>query len=123
RRREPEVSRFARRTPDHRARGLGRDPARHPVAATGLEGDARDLQGHDLSSVSGDRGLDDAGRKAAGRRLADRARTWFRVRGFRQYPAHRAGAEAGRLRLGLSRLRGRVWRIDDLVRLVGWRGL
>jgi hypothetical protein len=38
------------------------------------------------------------------------------------HPAHRARAEPGRLRLGLSRVRGRLRRLDDLVRLLGRRG-
>ena len=65
--------------------------------------------------------LDDAGREAAGRLVADRARPRLRLGGVRQHPAHRAGAEAGRLRLGLPRLCGRLRRLDDLVRLVGRR--
>ena len=72
------------------------------VARTGLEGDARNLQGHDLSSGTGDRGLDDAGREAAGRFMADRAWLWLRLRRVRQYSPHRARTEARRLRLGLS---------------------
>ena len=42
----------------------------------------------------------------------------FRVGRVRQHSAHRARAQAGRLRLGLPRLCGRFWRLDDLVRLV-----
>src|SRR5262249_47726311 len=36
--------------------------------------------------------------------------------------AHGARSQAGRLRLGLPRLRGGLWRLDDLVRLLGRRG-
>jgi hypothetical protein len=50
--------------------------------------------------------------------MADRDGARLRVGGVRQHPAHRAGAEAGRLRLGLPRLCGRLRRLDDLVRLV-----
>ena len=46
--------------------------------------------------------LDDAGREAAGRLLADGARPRLRLGRVRQHPAHRARPEAGRLRLGLS---------------------
>ena len=42
---------------------------------------------------------------------------------FDNIPLTRAGAEAGRLRLGLPGLRGGLWRLDDLVRVVGRRGL
>ena len=48
-----------------------------------------------------------------------RARPRLRLRRLRQHPAHRARLEAGRLRLGLSRLRRRLRRLDDLVRLFG----
>ena len=53
--------------------------------------------------------------------VADRARPGLSLVGVRQHPADRAGAEAGRLRLGLPRLRRRLRRLDDLVRLVGRR--
>ena len=90
-------------------------------ARTGLEGDARNLQGHDLPARTGDRGLVDAGRETAGRFMADRARPGLRLRRVRQHSPHRARAEARRLRLGLSGLCRRLRRIDDLVRLVGRR--
>ena len=54
--------------------------------------------------------------------VADGARAGLPVGGVRQHPAHRAGHQAGRLRLGLPGLRGRLRRLDDLVRLVGRRG-
>ena len=54
--------------------------------------------------------------------VADGARSWLRVGRVRQHPADGAGAEAGRLRLGLPGLRGGLRRIDDLVRLIGRRG-
>ena len=53
--------------------------------------------------------------------VADGARPRLRLGGVRQHPADRAGAAAGRLRLGHARLRGRLRRLDDLVRLVGRR--
>ena len=40
------------------------------------------------------------------------------LRCIRQHPAHRARPEARRLRLGIPRLRGRIRRVDDLVRLI-----
>ena len=46
----------------------------------------------------------------------------FRVSGVRQHPADGAGPQAGRLRLGLPRLRGGLRRLDDLVRLLRRRG-
>ena len=49
--------------------------------------------------------------------VADGARPGLRLGGVRQHPAHRARAQAGRLRLGLPRLRGGLRRLDDLVRL------
>ena len=64
------------------------------------------------------RGVDDAGREAAGRILADRARARLRVGGVRQHPADCARARAGRLRLGLSRLYRGLRRLDDLVRIL-----
>ena len=77
--------------------------------------------GSDLPAVAGARRIDDAGAQAAGRIVAGRAGTGLRVGGVRQHSADRAGAEAGRLRLGLPRVRGRLRRLDDLVRLVGGR--
>ena len=53
--------------------------------------------------------------------VAGGARPRLRLRGLRQHSADGAGAQAGRLRLGVSRLRGRLRRVDDLVRLVGGR--
>ena len=53
--------------------------------------------------------------------VASRAGPGLRLRGVRQHSADRAGAQAGRLRLGLSRVRRRLRRLDDLVRLVGRR--
>ena len=44
-------------------------------------------------------------------------RTGIRLRRVRQHSADRTGDQAGRLRLGLPRLRGRLWRLDALVRL------
>ncbi len=49
-------------------------------------------------------------------------RPGLRVRRVRQHPAHGARAQAGRLRLGVPRLRRRLWRLDDLVRLQRRRG-
>src|SRR4029077_1312180 len=85
-------------------------------------GAAGNLQGHDLSAGTGDRRLDDAGREVAARLLADSIGSGLRVGRFRQYSAYRACLEARRLRLGLSRLCGGIWRLDDLVRLVRRRG-
>src|SRR5436190_1920654 len=58
----------------------------------------------------------DAGGETAGGVVADRARPGLRLRGVRQHPAHRARAQAGRLRLGLSCVCGGIRRLDDLVR-------
>ncbi len=55
------------------------------------------------------------------RLLADRLRTRFPLLDLRQHPADRARAQAGGLRLGRARLRGRLRRLDDLVRLLGRR--
>ena len=120
--RELEVSCLARRGAGPRAGCLGSHSRHRSLATTGLGGHARDLQGHDLPAGAGYRRLDDARRKVARGRMADGARSWVRVSGFRQYPADGAGPEAGRLRLGLSRLCGRLRRIDDLVRLFGRGG-
>ena len=74
-------------------------------------------QGHHFPAVAGHHRLHDAGRKTARRLVAFRPRTGLRLGGVRQYSADRAGAQAGRLRLGLPRLRRRLRRVDDLVRL------
>ena len=50
------------------------------------------------------------------------ARPRLHLRRLRQHPADRAGAQAGRLRLGLAGLRRRFRRLDAVVRLVGRRG-
>ncbi len=55
------------------------------IARTGLEGDARNLQGHHLPARAGHRGLDDAGRETAGRVMADGARPGLRLRRVRQH--------------------------------------
>ena len=55
------------------------------------------LERHDLPDRAGDCRLDDAGREAAGRIVADGARPGLRLGGVRQHPADGAGAEAGRL--------------------------
>ena len=52
----------------------------------------------------------------------DGPRPRLRLGGVRQHPADGAGAAPGRLRLGHVGLRGRLRRLDDLVRLVGRRG-
>ncbi|MCK7577521.1 MAG: hypothetical protein MZV65_18085 [Chromatiales bacterium] len=49
-------------------------------------------------------------------------RPGLRLGGVRQHSADRAGAGAGRLRLGRAGLRGGLRRLHDLVRLVGRRG-
>ena len=61
--------------------------------------------------------------KLPSRGMANSARPWFCVRRLRQHPADGARIEAGRLRLGLSRLCGRLRRLDGLVRFVGGCGL
>ncbi len=81
----------------------------------------RRLQGLGLPALAGAVRVDDAGREAARRLLADRARPGLSLRRVRQHPAHRPGAEAGRLRLGLPGVRRRLRRLDDLVRLLGRR--
>ena len=43
------------------------------------------------------------------------------VGGVRQHTAHQARADAGWLRLGDARVCGRLWRVDDLVRIIGGR--
>ena len=108
----------ARCHPGDRARGLGRHSRHRAAAPARLGGDAGDVQGHDLPARAGDLRVDDAGRATAAGVMADRAGPRLRVGGVRQHSAHRAGAEAGRLRLGLPRLCGRLRRLDDLVRLV-----
>ena len=60
--------------------------------------------------------------KLPARLLADGAGPGLRLRRVRQHPAHRACPQAGRLRLGLPRLRRGLRRLDDLVRLVCRRG-
>ena len=57
----------------------------------------------------------------AARLVADCAGAGLHFRRVRQHPAHRAGTETGGLRLGLPRLRGRLRRLDAVVRLLGGR--
>ena len=108
--------------PGHRPRGLGRHPGNDPLENARLEGDAGNLQGHHLPAGPGDLRLPDAGRDAARGFLADRAGPGLCVGRVRQHSADGAGPEAGRLRLGLPGLRGRLRRLDDLVRVVCRRG-
>src|SRR5262249_31701925 len=63
---------------------------------------------------------DDAGGETSIRQLADGIWSGFRLRSVRQHPTHCPRAQAGWLRLGLSRLRRRLRRLDDLVWIVGW---
>ena len=73
-----------------------------------LESDAGNLQRHHISAVSRAPVASLMPVKALpGRLLADRVRFGLRLRRVRQHPADRARAEAGRLRLGRARLRGR----------------
>jgi hypothetical protein len=102
--------------------GLSSDPGLHRAARARLGVAARRLQGLGLPPLAGAVRLDDAGREAARRVVADRARPGLPVCRVRQHPAHRPGAQAGRLRLGLPGVRGRLRRLDDLVRLLGGRG-
>ena len=110
------------RFPVPRRGGLPGDRRLRAAARAGLVAAAGRLQGLGLPALAGAVRLDDAGRAAARRVVADRARPGLSLLGVRQHPAHRAGAEAGRLRLGLPRLRRRLRRLDDLVRLLGRRG-
>ena len=108
--------------PGHRPGRVGRHSGDRPVENARLEGDAGNLQGHHVPAGAGDLRLPDAGRGAARGLLADGARARLCLRRVRQHPADGAGPQAGRLRLGLPRLRGRLRRLDDLVRLLGRRG-
>ena len=91
----------------------------HPGAQARLDRAPAGGQGVDLPARARHLRVADAGRAAAGGVVADRLRARIRLRGVRQHPAHRARAEAGRLRLGHARVRRGVRRVDDLVRLVG----
>ena len=89
-----------------------------PLRRPDWERHAGGIQGHDLSARARYRGFDDARRESAGRVMADRVGPRLRLGRVRQHSADRACAQAGRLRLGLSRLCRRVWWLDDLVRFV-----
>ncbi len=80
---EPEISGVARRDPGDRPRGMGRHPACRAAAEARLGNHARNLQRDDLPARAGNLRFDDAGGKAAGRRLANRARSRVRLRGVR----------------------------------------
>src|SRR5690606_24945426 len=62
--------------------------------------------------------LADAGRDTAGCVVADGLWTRLDFRGVRQHPVDQARAGAGWLRLGHAGLRGRLWRLHGLVRLL-----
>ena len=108
--------------PVPRRRGVGGDPADARLRTPDWSLAAGRVQGLGVPAVAGAVRVDDAGRALACRVVADRARARLSVRGVRQHSADRARHQAGRLRLGLPRLRGRLRRLDDLVRLVGRRG-
>ncbi len=72
-----------------------------------------------VSAVAGHVCVDDAGGEPADAVLADNAWSWFRFRGIRQHTAHQTCTRAGRLRLGLARLRGRLRWFDDLIWILG----
>ena len=106
----------------HRRGGVDRDPAERAASGGPTGNCCRRHQGHDLPAVAGDLRFDDAGGSAAARILAFGFRPGFHIGGVRQHSAHRAGAEAGRLRLGHARLQRGLRRLDDLVRLQCRRG-
>ncbi len=107
----------------HRRRRVGGAAGDRAVAAAGLERACRRPSRARSSCWRSSLRLADAGRDAAP------CASWqtalgprLRLGRVRQHPADRARPEAGRLRLGLPRLRRRLRRLDDLVRLVGRRG-
>ena len=109
--------------PLYRCGCLVRHPRFGPVLPSGLGTRTRGLQRHRLPAVAGDSGILDAGRVAARCFLGRSARSGLRVLSLRQYPAHGACTETGRLRLGLPRLCCWLRWVDGMVRFVGWRGL
>ena len=123
RRRQPRASTRSRTAfPFIGVGGLGRDPRLARRCAARLGGAARRpsrARMFLLSLVLSASMM--PVREAARRVVADRARPGLRLGGVRQHSADRARVEAGRLRLGLPRVRGRLRRLDDLVRLVGRR--
>ncbi len=108
--------------PGDRRGGAARHRRHGGLAPARLEPDPRRRQGQRLPALAGAVRIDDAGGETAAGHVGNDARPGLHLGGVRQHPADRAGVEAGRLRLGLSRLRGRLRRLDDLVRLVGRRG-
>ncbi len=102
--------------------GRRRDPRFGARAQAGLGAAAREPQGHDLPALPGVVRRHDAGGEAAPGFLAEHVESRLHFRRLRQHPAHGAGPEPGRLRLGHARLRGRFRGFDDLVRFVGRGG-
>ena len=107
----------------HRRGGVGGHSGLGRRAPAGLGSVARDFQGLDLPSLARALRVDDAGRETA-------AASWHTAFGlgflsavFDNIPLTALALEAGRLRLGLSRLHRRLWRFDDLVRLIRRSGL
>ena len=76
-------------------------------------------QGNPVPAVAGARRFVHAGEGAARSVVGDDAQPRLHLGGVRQHSADGARHQAGRLRLGHPRLRRRLRRLDDLVRLVG----
>ena len=118
---EPLFPGAARARSRRRPRGLPRDRRREPVRQPAwrlLPGRAEEQR---VPARARALRVDDARRAAAAAVVAIGVRPRLRLGGVRQHPADGAGARARRLRLGRARLRRRLRRLDDLVRLVGRR--
>ncbi len=98
-----------------RCRGVGRAFARYASSPPRLAAAAGCAEGFVVPAFIGSRRIDDAGRSVTAGFVANRAGSRLFVVRVRQHSADRAGDSARRLRLGVSGVCGRFWRIDDLV--------
>ena len=112
---EYEIHRAGRSLSVYWDGSVGGDSAIHSSAPTGLGSAARSIQRLHFSAIAGVMCFDDARGEVTAAILGDGVGSWVSLRRVRQHSAYGVGAEAGRLRLGLSRLFGWFWRLHDLV--------
>jgi hypothetical protein len=79
---------------------------------------ARSIQRLHFSAIAGVKCFDDARGEATAAILGNGVRSGISLRRVRQHSAYCVGAEARRLRLGLSCLYRRFWRLHDLVWII-----
>ena len=100
-------------------RFVGSGAAVRDATGTRLVGSASGLERVDVSRRPCSAGIVDADRRSTGPVRNDHVRFGGSISRVRQHSADSFGAQSGRIRLGASRVRGRIRWLDGLVRVVG----